>query len=169
MFDVISPAVAAARLTIGNLLDQNRAARMVEQHALDPRLPSLQEVLDSLEAATFGARPADSYEAELVRATQRVLVEELIRLATEAEMPQVRAIAANRLQRRMNSSAAITAGDEATVAHHQLLARDIRRMLERPAEPYRPPAVPVAPPGAPIGEPAMEWLLFSAEICGEKP
>ncbi|GBD32551.1 hypothetical protein HRbin33_01521 [bacterium HR33] len=167
MFDVISPAVAAAQLTIGNLLDETRAARLVEQHALDSRLPSLQEVLDSLEAATFGVRPADGYEAEIARATQRVLVEELIRLATRAEMPQVRAIAANRLQKRMNASAAVAAGDEATVAHHQLLARDIKRILEQPAEPYRPLAAPTAPPGAPIGEPAMEWLRPWDWFCSE--
>lgn len=165
MFDVISPAVAAARLTIGNLLEETRAARLVEQSALDPQLPSLGEVLDSLEAATFGARPADGYEAELARATQRVLVEELIRLASEADMPQVRAIATARLTRRMDASAAVATGDEATVAHHQLLARDIRRMLDRPAEPYRPLPIPQAPPGAPIGEPALEWLLRWDAVC----
>ena len=165
MFDVISPAVAAARLTIGSLLDDARAARVVEQHALDPSLPSLGEVLDSLEAATFGVRPSDAYEAELARATQRVLVDELIRLAAEADMPQVRAIATNRLARRMNASDSVTTGDEASVAHHQLLARDIRRILDRPAQPDRPLPVPVAPPGAPIGEPAMEWLRAWDLLC----
>ncbi len=167
MFDVITPAAVAAQLTVGNLLDESRAARLVEQHALNPSLPSLEEVLDSLEAATFEAKPADRYEAELARATQRVLVEELIRLATGADMPQVRAIAANRLQKRMNASAGVTTGDEATVAHHQLLARDIRRILERPAEPYRPLAVPAAPPGAPIGQPAMEWPGLWYPFCSE--
>ena len=39
MFDVISPAVVAADLTISNLLEATRAARLVEQHALDPTLP----------------------------------------------------------------------------------------------------------------------------------
>lgn len=167
MFDVITPAAAAAQLTIGNLLDESRAARLVEQNALDPSLPSLEEVLDSLEAATFGVVPEDRYEAELARATQRVLVEELIRLATSADMPQVRAIAANRLQKRMSASAGVTTGNEASVAHHQLLARDIGRILERPAEPYRPLALPAAPPGAPIGEPAMEWLGFWYQFCPE--
>jgi hypothetical protein len=39
-----------------------------------------------------------------------------------------------------------------------LLAGDIKRFLERPAEPYK--AVPIgnAPPGAPIGEPGYQWL-----------
>ena len=39
MFDTITPAVVAADLTLGYLLDDARAARMVEQHALDATLP----------------------------------------------------------------------------------------------------------------------------------
>ena len=39
-FDAISPAVAAADMTLTNLLDSERAARMVEQKALDPNLPT---------------------------------------------------------------------------------------------------------------------------------
>ena len=42
MFDAITPAVVAADLTVGYLLDDARAARLVEQHALDPTLPGLE-------------------------------------------------------------------------------------------------------------------------------
>ena len=43
-------------------------------------------------------------------------------------------------------------------AQRALLAADIKRFLERPADPGRPMPAPDAPPGAPIGEPALDWL-----------
>ena len=67
MFDVITPAVVAADLTISNLLEHARAARLVEQHALDPSLPGLDDVIDALVDATFKATTATPYEAEIAR------------------------------------------------------------------------------------------------------
>ncbi len=49
MFDAITPAVVAADLTIGVPARRRaRAARLVEQHALDPTLPGLDAVIDRL-------------------------------------------------------------------------------------------------------------------------
>ena len=51
---------------------------------------------------------------------------------------------------------------DADVAQHTLLAADIKRFLERPADAAKMlPAAP-APPGAPIGEPALDWLARPA-------
>lgn len=158
-FDAVTPAVVAAEHTIGIVLDAQRAARLVQQNALDPSLPGLGEVIDRLHAATFGARTADAYEAEIRRATQRVLVERLMALAEGARMPQVRAIATHQLERLGAGELRASAqASDADVAHYALLTRDIRRFLERPAGPYQAPPVPNIPPGAPIGEPAMDWL-----------
>ena len=157
-FDAISPAVVAAELTMSNILQPQRAARLVQQNAVDPTLPGLEEVIDSLYLATFGASASDAYEAEVRRATQRVLVEQLMALAANASMPQVRAIASHRIERLLDGVKAATVPDGAEEAHRALLAADIRRFLERPADSYSAPEVPSAPPGAPIGEPAMEWV-----------
>jgi hypothetical protein len=156
-FDAISPSIVASRHTIGTVLTSQRAARMVEQHALQPALPGLGEVLDSLAAATFGASARTPYEAEVRRATQRVLVEQMIALAKNAPMPQVRAIATDRLSSRMTALRRPGAtGDER--AHRALLASDIERFIERPAGTADSPPLPEAPPGAPIGEPSLDWL-----------
>ena len=53
VFDPISPASAAADITIGFILTPDRAARMVAQHAVDPTLPGLEDVIESLRKATF--------------------------------------------------------------------------------------------------------------------
>ena len=159
-FDPISPTAQAADLTIGFLLQPDRAARMVAQHAVDPTLPGLNEVVESLRRATFGAAVATPYEEEIRRATSRVLVERLMALAGSASMPQVRAIASRALQQIPTigfrpSTAGPPTGDGAAIT---LMAADIRRFLERPIAPITAPDLPDAPPGAPIGDPGMDWL-----------
>ena len=62
-FDPISPASIAADVTIGFLLQPDRAARMVAQHALDPSLPGLSDVIDALRKATFEAAGRDPLRA----------------------------------------------------------------------------------------------------------
>jgi hypothetical protein len=158
MFDAISPAVVAADHTMASILDAQRAARMVEQHALDPSLPGLGSVIDALYGATFGASANNSYEAEVGRAVQRVFADRLMALAANAAMPQVRAIASARLERMRETFEQSTGGRDGDTAHRVLLARDIARFLERPASEFTQPATQSAPPGAPIGEPALHWL-----------
>jgi hypothetical protein len=149
-FDPIAPAGVAARLTVSLLLHPERAARLVEQVALDPGLPGLEDVLDRLEAATFGARPDDAYEAEVLRLVEDVVVDELITLAASAPMPQVRGLAAHRL-RSLGELLAERDGGVAEEAHAQRLADEIRRFLDRPAEPTDRSEPLPAPPGSPIG------------------
>ena len=174
MFDAVSPAVTAADHVVGTLLTSDRAARLVEQKALDPTLPGLEDVIEALFTASFGATTRSPYEAEVKRAIERVVVDELMDLAGSAPMAQVRAIATFKLQRRGLELGKIAAaalanggdGNESDVAQANLIAADINRFLTRPANPVatRFPA-PTAPPGAPIGEPAMEWFRWLEPDC----
>jgi hypothetical protein len=160
-FDAISPAVVAADMVYAGLFNAERAARIVEQSALDPSLPGLDEVIDQSLAAAFSAPAATPYEEEIRRAVQRVAIDRLIDLAESARMPQVRAIASHRLERGVQSAFAIAQNGDADAndaSHLALLTRDVRRFLDRPAAPYSTPVVPTAPPGAPIGDPGMDWL-----------
>ncbi len=165
MFDAISPAVVAADMTVSALLDGSRAARVVQQSALDPSLPGLDQVIGQLIAATFQAQTANAYEAEIGRAVQRVVVENLMTLATSASMPQVRAIASSKL--RQIGSTQIGSENAAHSAHQELLADDITRFLDRPGPAATRQDIPTAPPGAPIGAPAMDWLRRLEPACSE--
>jgi len=156
-FDAISPAVVASSLTVSQILEATRAARIVEQRAVDPSLPGLEEIIDKLFAGTFGARAANPYEAEVKRAVERVVIDNLTDLAASARMPQVRAIATLKLQQRMTAPARPQLTD-AEFGHTQLLAADIKRFLERPSAPATRLQPPVAPPGAPIGDFGLDWL-----------
>ena len=152
-FDPLSPATVAADVTIGFVLQLDRAARMVAQHAIDPGLPGLEEVIDRLTKATFDAPAASPYEAEVRRAEERVLVDRVMWLATGASNGQE------------SAADALRATVEAEQAQRALLAADIKRFLERPADPAQPMPAPGAPPGAPIGgDSGMDWLA-PAPVC----
>ena len=164
-FDPLSPATVAADVTIGFVLQLDRAARMVAQHAVDQSLPGLEEVIDRLTKAVFDAPAASPYEAEIRRAIERVLVDRMMWLATGAPNGQVRAIASFKLAKLAALLKGEAAPAEAEQAQRALLAADIKRFLERPADPMRLMPAPEAPPGAPIGgDPGMDWLS-PAPLC----
>lgn len=158
-FDPLSPATVAADVTIGFVLQLDRAARMVAQHALNPGLPGLEEVIDRLGKATFDAPTGSPYELEIRRAEERVFVDRVMWLAAGAPNGQVRAIAAWKLAKLGTRLKSEVVTGEAEQAQHALLAADIKRFLERPAGTAQPMPAPSAPPGAPIGgDTGMDWL-----------
>lgn len=152
VFDAVSPAAAAADITVSMILQPERAARLIEQHDFDPTLPGLAQVIDRLFDATYGVKPANGYQAEIERAVRRVVLQRLMDLAANADMPQVRAIASLELrQLRERLTANARRGDVADRAADLMNADDIRRFLDRPMAPEKM-AQPVAPPpGDPIG------------------
>ena len=162
MFDRITPAVVVADLTVSNIFQPERAARLVEQHALDTAVPGLVEVIETVLDTTFDAASSNGYESELQRAIQRVVVDRLVRLGSVAPMPQVRAISAYWLEdlahRIEESTGRAGLGGIEGRAHIDALRRDIRRFLDRPGGTAEPWEAPAAPPGSPIGDPGLRWL-----------
>jgi len=157
-FDPVTPGMIAADVTIGFVLQPDRSARMVAQHAVDPTLPGLEEVIDKLTVATFDATAATPYEAAIKRAEQRVLVSRLMWLAQGSPNNDVRAIASLRLQKLGTRLRTQTGVEEVEVGHRQLLAADIKRFLERSQESVGIVPAEAAPPGAPIGDLGEDWL-----------
>jgi hypothetical protein len=153
VFDAIRPAAAAADLVVSLLFEEARAARLVQQRALDPSLPGLDDVIDRTLGAVFGSSTGTPYHGEIDRAVQRVVVERLMDLAAEAGTPQVRAVVAWKLDelRRRLSNAPAAGVPVPERAHRQLLAVDIRRLQERDWSREGRPRRPIAPPGSPIG------------------
>jgi hypothetical protein len=168
VFDAITPAVVAADHTLAALLHAERAARLVEQHALDPSLPGLDDVLDRLVDHASEVPVANAYDEQIKLALQRVVAERLMSLATGARMPQVRALATNKLVMLAASGFIHPAARDvrATAAANVLLMQEVKRFLERPLPPVTPSGSPSAPPGAPIGEPGMWWIGCSYELRG---
>jgi len=84
-------------------------------------------------------------------------VDRVMWLAIGAPNPEVRAIASWNLAKLSTRLKAARGPGEADQAQNALLAADIMRFLDRPADTERVMPAPPAPPGAPIGDPGMDW------------
>ena len=160
-FDALTPAMVAAGHTLAMVLEPSRAARLVEQHILDPSLPGLEEVLERLLEASLGAVANTEYEAGVKQVVEGVVLDRTMWLAANAPMRQVRAISSAALKRARDD---LRTGSPLE-PHAQLLASDIQRFLDRPGESVSDRSAPPAPPGSPIGEPAMDWLTRMDRWC----
>lgn len=153
-FDPLAPAEAAAGLTVSLLLEPDRVARVVAQHALDPALPGLDTVLDRLVGAAFKSfPPANPYEAEIARSVRAVVVDGVEQLAANGSTPQGRSLARLELEQLEASLEADAPGvDAAEKASRHWLAAGIGRFLEGKEDPKANLPLPPPPPGEPIGD-----------------
>ena len=150
-FDALTPAETAAGLVVRVLLNSGRATRLVEQHARDPKLPGLDELLDALMAATWKASRQSGLAAEVQRAVDNVTLYHLFALAKdESAASQVRAIAGSKLEALQNWLATTPTGDAAERAHRAYGAIRIKQFRDDPNQ-FTMPAPAEPPPGQPIG------------------
>ncbi|HLR04776.1 MAG TPA: zinc-dependent metalloprotease [Pyrinomonadaceae bacterium] len=97
-FDALAPPEAIANHVYDFLLNQERAARLVEFHARDSRNPGFGEVLDKILGSTWKAPIGTGYHAEIQRTVNMIVLQDLMALASgERASNQVRAIAEFRL------------------------------------------------------------------------
>jgi len=152
VFDALAPAAAAADMVVQLLLDPERAARLVQQHALDPSQPSLGQVMTALTTAAFQNTRREGYAGEVARVVERSVVGGLLRLAATAHSAQVRAELMLALQgMRSRLQRPPTDAPDAERANRAMLAAEIGRWLERRWDPKALPEPVAPPPGSPIG------------------
>jgi len=179
VFDPLAAAASMADMAVEGLLQPERAARLVDLHRRDPRLPGLEDVLDALVEKSFAGdlsknRPNDPRRAELRhseirRVVQWVTVRRMIGLSSDPRAsPMVRArvdAALRSLGRRL--APAPRAGEGPEEEEREFLAAEIRRYLERPeGEPARRPEPPEPPPGQPIGTGGEEIPILPEGLSG---
>lgn len=153
-FDHLAAARTLSALVLEQLLDPQRAARLVAFADRDPQAPTLAEVLEQVRKAAFGTQAGDStrMQRSLRRVAQREAAEAMMILAAHKEStPEVRAVTLAQLDDLRGALATASGGDAMTAAHQRQLARDIARFLENPAEYAPKSSAPPPPPGAPLG------------------
>jgi hypothetical protein len=151
-FDALAPAEAAAQHTLQFLFAPERAARLVEQHARNPASPGLEEVLDTVVAATWKGRRDAGLPGEIERVVDQVVLFDLIALSRSAiASAQSRAVAQLELQtlKTWAAAAAGRARDPAERAHLAYAEQQITALDKEPRRLDAPPAEP--PDGPPIG------------------
>ena len=154
VLDELGAARTLAQMIVDLPLQRDRAARLVQQSAHDPRALTLGETVETLIAATWrGAEPAPRKLQALKRVAGRAVADRLLGLAADsAASPEVRAEAEYQIALlRDDARARSRSGDVATRAHWTAIAGDFTRWLERRELPKPTPAL-TAPPGDPFGE-----------------
>jgi hypothetical protein len=156
MFDELGAARALAQLVIDDILQRERAGRLVAFAARSADALSLDETIDSLVAFTWNRpAPADRKLAAIQRVTSRATADRLIALAADtAAAAEVRAIAELEIAelRPVAATRAKRPGSAAARAHWASIAGDFTRWIERRELPTPTPALE-APPIAPFGQP----------------
>ena len=159
-FDPFAAVESSADLTIGLLLNPQRATRLVEHHARDPKQPGLDYVLERLIEHSWKSIPDASYDAEIQRVVNNLVLNHLIRLASDRSSgTQARAIAwfqLEGLQTWLKENITRTE-DNSWKAHFQYAGRQIEFFLKNP-EQFEHESPLEAPPGQPIGDCGMIHL-----------
>jgi len=163
-FDALAPAEAIADHVSGFLLNGERAARLVEFHARDPRNPSLIEVVDRILSSTWKAPLASGYAGEIQHVVNMIVLNDLMALAAnERASNQVRAIAdlkLDALKTWIGSQRTIVANENQR-AFLFYAAEQIKRFQDDPKKiNFTRPDPP--PDGQPIG---MGWWERASSFC----
>ena len=164
MFDPLTAARVAADMTLGNILQTQRATRLAAQQtsvvdtkSAQDKVLDLHEVVQTLVEHIWGQSPADDAELAVHRVVRDALVRQLMDLASASQVsPEVRAEAEAGLARVQALAGIVAAGtaENATPIDERFAAttiREIERFFARPHETAATPAGVSAPPGSPIG------------------
>ena len=167
VFDALAPAEAVADHVSGFLFNQERAARLVQFHARDPRNPGLAEVIDKILAATWKAPVAGGYAGEIQRTVNVVILADLMALAAnERASNQVRAITSLKIEQLKTwlASQGRLPVDENRRAFLFYSLDQIKRFQDDPKKMNLTPAQ-TPPDGQPIG---MDWWGRADAPCGHR-
>ncbi len=165
-FDALAPAEAFANHVCDFLFNPERAARIVQYHALDERNnPPFGDLLDKILAETFRAPLRGEYGGEIQRTVNAVVLNELMTLAAnERATNEVRAIAELKLDelKTWATSQANGTRDQNQRAFLLYAANQIRRFQDDPkkmnlTKPNDPPD------GQPIG--TDRWTMLDEGWC----
>ncbi len=159
-FDALGAAASAADMTIRQLLQPARAARMIDYHRRNAAQPDFDESLAALVDKVFlDSALLEPREVEIARVVQRVLVDRLIELSGNmAAAAWVRSRADGALADLLQRMDQLVALDPEEKAHFSAVTAEIGRHLARPAAPTPSTRLaPTEPPGEPIGSASDDW------------
>ena len=152
VFDHIAAAETVAEITVAELLDPERAARIVNFNSRNKDLPSLDYFIGALVKNSWMSRTPGGSLGEIKRTVDIVVLNRLIQLAADqGNSPSVRAVARNYLLSIVYYLEPLINIAEKEAVAHLVYGRDlINFYLENPDRVVISPAVKV-PDGAPIG------------------
>jgi hypothetical protein len=159
-FDPLSAAETAADMTFSLILHPARANRLVEQHAREAKLPSLENVIDQMVTATIKSAPRTGLESSVQMAVNIALISNLASLALNKDaLGQTKSIIHFKITRLIAWLNTRATADDGWRAHYSYLAEKLTQLQDDPDE-YKEENVLPPPPGMPIGDMYLDF-------CGE--
>lgn len=145
--DPLAAASGLAHFTFSLLLHRERAARLMEFHARDPRLPSLSDVLE--QAVEHAWKPDTNPYHQAIRWEVRfALTDQLLKLAGDQQAgAQVNAQAWEQI---IKLSVRLRGTNQSNPANARWMLNSIDQFQENP-EKWKPAPAPKLPAGSPIG------------------
>ncbi|WP_235941009.1 zinc-dependent metalloprotease [Cyclobacterium roseum] len=153
VFDPIAPAEIAAHHTLSFLLHPERASRLISQSALDDNQLRLEEYLDLILEATWKTTTITSYQAEIKRSVDKLILQHLMELAIQPSgSSQVRAIALAKTEELKTWILEQRTRDFAQKAHLDYCLDQLEKFKLNPEDKIMILEPLPAPAGAPIGQ-----------------
>ena len=144
-FDALGAAETAAKQTLELLLNPNRANRLIEHHARNNSIPSLDELIQTIIENTWHQNWKNEYFNEVQNSINSVVLTELMRLAaSDVSSKQTTAIVHQQLKKLEQS----LKKDKSAFAKQARL--DISNYFEKGFNEITQPTKEI-PPGSPIG------------------
>lgn len=144
VFDALGAAATASDMTLELLLNPQRANRLIQQKALDPKALGLDDVLKKTTETIFSSEEKDAYRKEVQQTIQFVYLQRLMNLALHSKsIPQTKAFANEAIED-------ITSMLSASDTYDNQLLREIKQFLTKP-ENFKQFPTPKIPDGSPIG------------------
>jgi hypothetical protein len=162
-FDQLRAARILSAMAIEQLLEPDRAARLIAFADRQTGALTLPALLDRIEQATWDApRDAAATDRSLRRVSQRVALDAMMALGGHPQVtPEVRAVVLDHLERLRGRLGSKHDEDPVTEAHYRQAERDIARYLQNPAANAPKTVLPAwgarprsrypLPPGPPLG------------------
>ncbi|WP_186755475.1 zinc-dependent metalloprotease [Echinicola salinicaeni] len=164
-FDPMAAPQVAADLSLSLLLNPQRASRLVNQHAMDNSFPGLEGLIEQLINYLDGLSGEVSYEGEIKRMTEKLLLQKLINLSQDnAASAQARSIAYFEIEKLIQKLSASLINSSQR-AHYEYCVAIVAQMHKAPKEKVQVLDPLPAPAGSPIGSESLEWLR---PICSEE-
>lgn len=145
-FDAFGAAGTASDMSLALLLHPERAARLIQQHAINNNIPGLQEVLDELVTNTIMSNNKNAYLKEVQNTINYNVLQHLMNLAVHKDATgQVKA----EVNSVLDNLTASLAGNKDPMAKQMWM--EIKNFRENPSEFKALPTAPQIPDGSPIG------------------
>jgi hypothetical protein len=156
-FDPLSAAETASDLTFSLILHPARANRLVEHHAREVKLPSLEYVIDKLINASFKSNNKTGFEGAVQKRIDYSLFANLTKLTLHNNAsPETKAITLSKLNALKGWLSTRTNVVEDWSAFYAYLIQQANFVQQNPDKYKQEEALP-APPGMPIGDIELDF------------